>query len=149
MAARRAASAPPVLVRLDQPAAEPEPEREGLRAPLPLPRLPPPRAHRPPAPERPPGGRETALPDALRFEELQHVRVYAVWAIPGHRWNGVVVSVEPGAWDRVAALLPGGQYIGSGARLRRSEDVSSALGLFRRERGVGQRAFVRIWYLGP
>ncbi len=40
------------------------------------------------------------LPDALKFERLQHVRIYALRAIPGQRWNGLLVSAEPFRQER-------------------------------------------------
>ncbi len=61
--------------------------------------------------------------DQAAPSEPKASRFYAVWHVPRHPnlW-GVVEADEPGAWARVAALLPGGAYEGSGARLRRAPE---------------------------
>ncbi len=71
--------------------------------------------------------------------EGHYARFYAVWRIPGRGERGVFIAPEPDAWARLSALLPGGEYLGSGSRLRRGADLLDAIHIFTRERGESQR----------
>ncbi len=93
--------------------------------------------------ECPAGGVEVLCGEAFRGGPA---RFYSVWAVPGALWCGVLVSLEPRAWNKVAAVLPHGRYIGSGARLRRADTLDEAIALFRAEPGYRSQ-WPRIWVL--
>ncbi len=92
--------------------------------------------------ESPERRRERRFPEPVRVAPAdlegrsarQH-RFYAVWRIPGSIITGVVVAREPDAWARLASLLPGGDYLGSGARLCRAYSLEAAICLFIDEPG--------------
>ena len=55
------------------------------------------------------------------------VRVYAVWHVPGRPdAPGIYTGRHPACWDTICEMLPGHQYIGSGAHLRRYASVEEA-----------------------
>jgi len=80
-------------------------------------------------------GAATAQPEpeaAPATEEEGPCRWYAVWKIPGRpELTGVYRCAEPNAWAKLEALLPGGWYIGSGARLRRGGSLEDVLEIYR------------------
>ena len=79
----------------------------------------------------PPGGGPAAAsagPSAFRW--------YVVFSIPGlpAEMVGIYKCREPGAWQRLAALLPNGSYENSGARLARVADRAAGIRLWDSER---------------
>ncbi len=86
-------------------------------------------------------GSESALPAG-------QYRFYCVWKIPRQPlFRGVFACREPGAWNRLAVHLPGGEYKGSGARLRRYDTLREACEGFVADRPHGTDLAYRIWTL--
>ena len=85
------------------------------------------------------GGRHTPPPrraspaggQAIRQDG--DVRHYVVWHIPDSNLVGVVTGQFPAVWRHICQHLPGGQYPGSGAHLRRMDTLLDAITAYRAE----------------
>ena len=76
-------------------------------------------------PESPPPKAATAQPD----DEW----VYVVWRIAGHESARGIHCGGRRAWAAIVELLPGRQYEGSGAALRRAPSLQAGRALYERE----------------
>ena len=102
---------------------------------------PPAAAQEEPAPAAPEGPAQPVTLGAGEPWPAGPCRWYALWSVPGRaELFGVIHCSEPSAWAKLEAVLRGGQFLGSGARLRRYPSLAEALEGYRNDGPYNERA---------